>query len=88
MAECVVTKYYGISPEAVEDMPLRLFCDYLNNIPAVERLFNGGDREEDARMDGEYEHPCNNYRENGNPGLDGENVKDILRRHGVNVPAE
>jgi len=65
-----LAKYYGLQPGEMEEMPVRLFNEYLKQIPAVERVFKGVGGEE----------PRMNRDEHG------ENVRDILRRHGVAVP--
>lgn len=51
-------------------MPLRKFHEYLNQIPYVEGVFNGGE----SRMDTDESAHA------------GENARDILRRYGLAVP--
>jgi len=51
-------------------MPLRKFHQYLSQIPSVEGVFKGGE----PRLDAD---------ESAHAGV---NARDILRRHGVEVP--
>jgi hypothetical protein len=67
-----LSKYYGLQPGEIEEMPLRKFHQYLNQSPSGDGVLNGGD----PRMDtDEYAHA-------------GENARDILRRYGVAVPGK